>query len=94
MDGEDRRRRRRSSPGWGGAATAARSSVDVVEWTGRGVVERRRLAREATGWGRQESGGGERAPRGKGVARVEMSRVRGLPNGVGVLARVEFDVGS
>jgi hypothetical protein len=33
---EDRRRRRRSSPGWGGAAGAVRSSVDMVEWAGRG----------------------------------------------------------
>jgi hypothetical protein len=28
------------------------------------------------------------------VARVEMSRVCGLPNGVGLLARIKFDVGS
>jgi hypothetical protein len=71
LDGEEQRRRR---------------GVVLTWWSGRGggVVERRRLAMETTGWRRHESGGGERAPRGKGVARVEMSRVCGLPNGVGL----------
>jgi hypothetical protein len=59
------------------------------------VVERRRcggangqesqwLAREGegkTGRRRHESPGGERPPRGKGVAGVETIRIRGLPNG-------------
>jgi hypothetical protein len=58
------------------------------------VVERRRLVRRRgkTGRWRQEWGGGESSPQGKAVARVETSRVRGLPNGGAISARVKFGV--
>jgi hypothetical protein len=55
--------------------------------------EQRRLVRERTGWGCQDSGGGKASPRGKGGPRVETSRVVGLPNGWEDAAWVEFDVG-
>jgi hypothetical protein len=72
------------------------AAAHMVESTGRrrGGGSDSRLREERTGWRRQEPGGGERAPRGKGVGRVETSRVCGLPNDRAVLARVKIDVGA
>jgi hypothetical protein len=72
----------------GGAAAHGVETCVVKESRKRGTRE------ERTGWRRLESGGGVRAPRGKGVGRAETSRVRQLPNDGVASARVRIDVGS
>jgi hypothetical protein len=58
----------------------------------RGGTAAAREEKGKTGRPHQESGGGESSPRGKAMARVETSRVRGLPNSGTILARVKFNV--
>jgi hypothetical protein len=72
----------------GGAAAHGVEACVVKKSRKRGTRE------ERTGWRRLESGGGVRAPRGKGVGRAETSRVRQLPNDGVVSARVRIDMGS
>jgi hypothetical protein len=81
---------RRATTRWSGRGGGATRRLDgdeeqrsggVVNRTWRGCAGARRRCGadgESAGWRRQESGGGERPPRGKGMDRVGPSRILGF----------------